>query len=148
MTSTASTTIGTSLEIAKSYVDRLVGVCVSTPYMKAITESTYQSGSFDTINNAGIVAPDNAVSVSTTTGSLTGTYSYYVQFWDNNRSVAGSESAQSSSVSPSGQGVSIDLTTITNESANSRVTHIDIYRNQNGGSTYYFVTRVTAATTS
>lgn len=147
MASNASTTIGTSVEIAKCYVDRLQRVCVTTPYMKAITESTYESGSFDTINDAGIPAPDAAPSGATTTGSLTGAYAYYIQFWDNNRSVAGSESAQSGTVNPSGQGITV-TNNATNNSANSRVTHWDIYRNQNGGSTYYFVARVAIGTTT
>jgi hypothetical protein len=147
MASNATTTIATTVEIAKAYVDRLQRVCLVSPYMKSITESTYESGSFDTFNDAGIVAPDAAPSGATTTGSLTGAYAYYIQFWDNNRSVAGSESAQSATVNPSGQGITV-TNNATNNAANSRVTHWDIYRNQNGGSTYYFVARVAIGTTT
>ena len=140
MSSDATTTITTTVEIAKAYVDRLQRVCLVAPYMKSITESTYEDGSFDTFNDAGIVAPDAAPSGATISGALTGAYAYYIQFWDNNRSVAGSESAQSTTVNPSGQGIRV-TNNATNNAANSRVTHWDIYRNQNGASTYYFVAR-------
>ncbi len=147
MTQHAQTSIGTSIKTAKAYCDRLARVCIVTPYMKAITESTVNSGTFDTFNAAGIVAPDAAPSGALIAGGLTGAYAYYIQFWDNNRQVAGSESAQSATVNPVGQGIRV-TNNATNNAANSRVTHWDIYRNQNGGSTYYFVARVVIGTTT
>lgn len=149
MTQHAQTSIGVSYKIAKAYADRLARVVVVTPYMKSITESTVNSGTFDTFNNAGIPAPDNAGTLSDGgPGALTGTYAYYFTFWDNNRSVRGAESAQSGSIAVTARQITVDLTPITNEAANSRVTHIELWRNRDGGSTYYYVTRVTVATGS
>lgn len=147
MTQHTQSSIGTSIKTAKAYCDRLARVCMVTPYMKSITESTVSSGTFDTFNTAGIPAPDAAPSGALIAGGLTGAYAYYIQFWDNNRSVAGSESAQSATVNPAGQGIRV-TNNATNNAANSRVTHWDIYRNTNGGSTYYFVARVVIGTTT
>lgn len=140
--------LGTGQIISRQYVQRLARVGAVVPAMYSIIESTVDNGDFDTFDTLGLASPDNAPGVSTTTGSLTGTYAYYVTFYDNDRGVEGDESAQSGSVSPSGQGVSLDLTQITNEASVPRATHFRIYRNLNGGSTYFFVAQVTVATTS
>lgn len=141
--------IGTSLEIAKPSVDRLVRVGFTMPYPYSIIESTVNNGTFDTIDTLGLAAPDNAPSPSLgAAGNPNGTYSYYAAFYDNDRAVTGVISAQSGSVSPSNQQVSVDLTTITNESSVPRATHIRIYRNLDGGTTYYLLTTVTVATSA
>lgn len=141
--------LGTSVIIAKQSVNRLSRIGYVIPAMLSIVESTYLNGVFDTIEPLGLGAPDNAVGVSLGgAGVLTGTYAYYVVFLDNNRNVLGVASAQSSSVNPSSQQVVIDFTTITNEGSYPRATHFALYRNLNGGTTYFQVTTQTVATSS
>lgn len=149
MTQVLVSTRATTEELAKPTVARVNRVILTMPGSRAYTESTLHSGDFDTENAAGIVTPDNAPGAATgAAGVLSGTYAYYVTHYDSDRDVESDPSAQSGSVSPSSQQVTVDLTTITNESANDRVTHFNIYRNENGGSTYYFVAQVTVATSS
>lgn len=150
MSSDANSSLDASTVIQRQHAARLRRVVVVLNAEDTLYESTVDSGTFDTFaGEIGIQAPNAAPTPATgAAGALTGAYSYYVQFWDNNRKVNGSESAQSSTVNPSSEKVDVDLTPITNEGSNGRVTHMDIFRNTNGGSTYYFVARVTAATTS
>lgn len=138
-----------TVEVSKQTADRLGRVVTIFPACLSIHESTHLSGTFNTFETAGLPPPDNAASPATGgAGNLTGAYAYYVTHYDSNRDSESNPSAQSSTVNPSSEQVDIDLTTITNEAANSRITHFRIYRNLNGGSVYYFVAEVTVATTS
>lgn len=149
MTQAAVTTSASTLEVARQTGARLGNVFFQLNANLCWTESTLFSGTYDVVNTAGIPEPDNAVGVATgAAGALTGNYAYYAVLVDGTREIMGNPSAQSATVSPAGQRVTVDLTTITNEAANSRVTHIDLYRNLNGGSVYFFVARVTVATAS
>lgn len=149
MTQNATFASASTLEVARQTGARLGNVFFQLNANICWTETTLFSGTYDVVNAAGIPEPDNAPGVATgAAGALTGAYAYCAVLVDGAREIIGNPSAQSSTVNPAGQRVTVDLTTITNEAANPRVTHIDIYRNLNGGSTYFFVARVTAATAS
>ena len=149
MSQTAVTTSATTLEVARQTGARLGNVFFQLNANLCWTETTLFSGTYDVVNAAGIPEPDNAPGAANgAAGALTGAYAYYVVMVDATREIMGNPSAQSSTVNPAGNRVTVDLTTITNEAANSRVTHFDIYRNLNGGTTYFFVARVTVATAS
>ncbi len=139
-----------TIEVAKQSAARLGRVIVQMPASKSITESTHLSGAFDTFNDAGIPVPNGAPVLSDGgAGVMSGDRAVYVVFRDSNRDSIGNPSAISNTLTISSRDIDIDLTNITNEAANSRVTHIDIYVNlSTGGSIYYFAATVTAATTS
>ena len=149
MTQNAVTTSASTLELARQTGARLGNVFFQLNANLCWTETTLFSGTYDVVNVAGILEPDNAPGVATgAAGALTGAYAYYAVLVDATREIMGNPSAISSTVNPVAERVTVDLSTITNESTNTRVTHIDIYRNLNGGSLYFFVARVTKATAS
>ncbi|MBK9976207.1 MAG: hypothetical protein IPP14_15685 [Planctomycetes bacterium] len=144
-----ATILPAASKISRQYVQRLARLGAVVPAMQEIYESTVDSGDFNTFGPLGMVAPNAAPGAATgAAGALTGAYAYYVTPYDNNRGLEGDESAQSSTVNPAAERVTVDLTTITNEIDNPRATHWRIYRNLNGGSVYFFVAQVTVATSS
>lgn len=139
------TSFTSTVLIIRPTTARLGGHVVVMPFLKKLTESTYRSGAWDTVTSAGIVAPawsGTQAADSGVAGNPNGTYAYYVTFYDSARDLEGDESAQSNSVSVSSKKITLDLTTITNEASDSSFDKIRIYRNQNGGSTYYRVATV------
>lgn len=150
MTQTAVVLETNTIPVAKQSAARLGRVINVFPACKSITESTHLSGAFDTFNNAGIPVPNGAAVLSDGgAGVMSGDRAVYLVFRDSNRDSIGNPSAISNTLTVTSRIISIDLTNVTNEAANSRVTHIDIYVNlSTGGATYYYAATVTIATTS
>lgn len=150
MTQTAVVLETNTVEVAKQSAARLANVIVQMPASKSITEGTHLSGTFNTFNDAGIPVPNGAAVFSDGgAGVMSGDRAGYLVFRDSNRDSIGNPSAISNTLTITSRDIDIDLTNVTNETANSRVTHIDIYVNlSTGGAIYYYATTVTVATTS
>lgn len=132
--------------IVRQYVARLLGVNLIMPAAKTITSSTVNA--FDQVNNAGLPVPDAAPTIAFQgTGITGGPLAYYIVFYCEDTDTESNPSAQSSSLSPSNQGIRI-TNAATNNAANSRVTHWRIYRNTTGSSIYRRVATVAIATTT
>lgn len=133
---------------ARITVGKIAKVCVLLPYMKALTDTPGSANSLNVLNAAGFVVPDAAPTIAFQgTGLTGGPYAYYITFYDENTDTESNPSAQSSSLSPSNQGIRV-TNAATNNASNSRVTHWRIYRNVTGGSTYFRVATVAIATTT
>lgn len=150
MTQTAVVLQTNTIPVAKQTAARLGRVINVFPACKSITESTHLTGLFDTFNDAGIPTPNAAAVLSDGgVGVMSGDRAVYLVFRDSNRDSVGNPSAISNTLTVSSRDIDIDLTGVTNEAANSRVTHIDIYVNlSTGGAIYYYAATVTIATTS
>jgi hypothetical protein len=131
MTQALVNTSASTLEVNRQTAVRNANVVFQLNANLCYTESTLNSGTFDQDDTAGIPEPDNAVGVATgAAGALTGAYAYYAVLVDATREIIGNPSAQSATVNPAGQRVTVDLTTITNEAANSRIKHPSLYKQQ------------------
>lgn len=150
MSQTATTFEATTVEVAKQTTARVGRVINVFPACKSITESTHLSGTFDTFNDAGIPVPDAALALTAgSAGVMSGDRAAYAVFRDSDRDFIGNPSAISNTLTVSSKQIVIDLTNITNELDNSRVSNIDIYVNlSTGGSIYYYATTVTRGTHS
>lgn len=136
-----------SVAVIRPTVAKLGKVIMLAPYMKALTDTPASVNSLNVVNAAGIVVPNAAPTHATITGGLTGSYAYYITFYDSNTDSESNPSAQSTTATPSGQGVRV-TNAASNNGTNSRVTHWRIYRNINGGSQYYRVATVAIGTTT
>lgn len=133
--------------VVRPTAGKLGKVIMIAPFMKALTDTAGSANSLNVVNAAGFAVPDAAPSGALIAGSITGTYAYYITFYDENTDTESNPSAQSGSVSPSGQAVRL-TNNATNNSSNSRVTHWRIYRNLDGGTQYYRVATVAIGTTT
>ena len=149
MTQNAVQTITNTFPVAKQHGDRLARIIHILNSNVMLTESTLLSGTFDTVNAAGIPVPDAAPGASENgAGVLTGDYNWYITFYDEDRDSRGNPSSGVQLTSVASKKVLLDLTTISNEATNSRVSHMEIWRTLAGASVAFFVARVAAVTTS
>lgn len=106
----------------------------------------FKVGSGGNVTQLGIVVADTAPTVATgAAGSLSGTYTYRVTFLNTESGTRSDGTNASASVSPSSEVV--DLTAIPT-SADPQVDAREIWRIQNGGSTYYLLTTINDNTTT
>jgi hypothetical protein len=149
MSQLAVDTIDTTFPLAKQYGDRLGRVVHILNSNIAWTERTPFSGIFNVPNKAGIPVPDNMPGATLgAAGNLTGDYSWAVTLYDENNDVEGNPSPTVALSSVTADRVSIDLTPITNERANTRATHYRLYRTLGAGSTgiFFFVAQFAITT--
>lgn len=139
----------TGVTVRREYAAKLANVINTCPGLKAITDTSGATNSLNVVNSAGFPDPDNAPGAAVgAAGAITGAYAYYVTFYDSDTDTEGNPSPISVTVNPVNQRVTVDLTPITNEGDNTRVTHFRIYRNTTGGAIYYRIATVTVATAS
>jgi hypothetical protein len=149
MTLQATHSIATTVPVCKQTGARVSDVIHVLNANVAITETTLRSGTFNVVNAGGILVPNAAPGASLgAAGNVDGTVDYAVTLYDSTRDVEGNPSSTVQIVATNDQ-VQIDLTPITNEATNTRVTHFRIYRTLGAGSTgvFYFLAQVTIATT-
>jgi hypothetical protein len=150
MTQRATTTITDTYQLQKQTADRLGRVIVQMNAGLAWTERVLNDGIFKVANIAGIPVPNAAPTAAAgAAGVVNGTVNYAVTLYDSNRDSEGNPSATVQIV-VANKHVTIDLTTITNERVNSRITHWRLYRTLGTGSTgvYFFVGQYVISTAS
>lgn len=102
------------------------------------------------LNSTMGIANNLALTFTLSSGSLTGNYQYYFTQQDSlNRESSPSQLLQFGPFAPNAALASQEVVlTLPTGSYNAQTTHVNIYRTTNGGSVFYRVTQLSAATTT
>ena len=143
----ALTTLKTGLK--KSATWNAVRDQKGTTYLSnGVDRAQAWDGMATSLRNWGIKKPAKAPTVALgAAGALTGTYSYYYAWLNNDTSVVSNPGTKSAAISPSAQKVNISAISAT--APDSQATHWRLFRNTDGQTTtFYKVADVAAGTTT